>query len=84
MNSDATFIVIFAIVINWIIIYLIIASASKSSKIYLESVKQTLILSKLAKQQGVEETTVNNIVKIATHDQLLKFTAKKKTELVSN
>jgi hypothetical protein len=80
MNSDDfslfVFILIIAIIINWIILKEIIASGSKSAKILLEETKQTLILSAMAKQQGVDESVLNAIIKIDRNEKLQKIRAK--------
>jgi hypothetical protein len=71
-------ILVTAAIINLIIIYFIIQGATKSTRIHLESIKQNLILTAIAKKEGIESTLLNNILKISTEDELRKFYANNK------
>jgi hypothetical protein len=71
-------ILVTAAIINLIIIYFIIQGVTKSTRIHLESIKQNLIMTAIAKKEGIESTLLNNILKISTEDELRKFYANNK------
>lgn len=79
MNSDdfSSFLVIliFALIINWIILREIISSGSRSAKLHLEAIKQTMILAAIAKKLEVDENLLNGVTKLDSYDKLRKFTA---------
>lgn len=72
-TGDILPILVIAEIINFIIFYFIIKSATKSTSIEIESIKQSILLAAIAKKERVDPALIGNILKLKDKGDLRIF-----------